>query len=84
VPHAQVWFVIVGDIVDVVLFQKRGIDDPRSLRDDLIYPATMADGFATFCVVHDAFEFMVFHLLIIVHANKEIHVRKRQLGLAKL
>ena len=44
----------------------------------------MADGFTTFCVVHDTFEFMLLYLLVAVHANKEVHVRKRQLGLAKL
>jgi hypothetical protein len=74
----------VSHIVDVVFLQKCGVDDPRSVRDDLVHPTTMADSFATFCVFHDTFEFMLLYLLVIVHANKDIHVRKRQLGLAKL
>jgi hypothetical protein len=84
VPCTQVWFIVVSHIVNVVFLQKRRVDDPRSVRDDLIHPTTMADSFATFCVFHDAFEFMLLYLLVIVHANKEIHVRKRQFGLAKL
>ena len=83
-PCTQVWFIVVSHVVDVVLLQKRRVDDPRGVRDDLIHPTTMADSFATFCVFHDAFEFMLLDLLVIVHTNKEIHVRKRQLGLAKL
>ena len=44
----------------------------------------MADGFATFGVVHDAFKFMLSYLLVTVHANKKVYIRERQLGLAKL
>jgi hypothetical protein len=44
----------------------------------------MADGFATFGVIHDAFEFMLLYLLVTIHANEEVHVREGQFGLTKL
>jgi len=44
----------------------------------------MADGFTTFCVLHDTFEFMLPYLLVTIHANEEVHVRESQLGLAEL
>jgi hypothetical protein len=44
----------------------------------------MADSFTAFCVLHDTFEFMLLYQLVGAHANEEVHVRERQLGLAKL
>ena len=83
-PCTYVWLVIVSNIVDVVFRQKRSVDDPGNVRDDLIHPPTMADGFAAFSVIHNAFEFMFFNLLVAAHSDEQVHVRERQLGLSKL
>jgi hypothetical protein len=80
----QVWFIVMRHIVDVVFLHERSVDNPRSLGDDLIHPATMTDRLAAFCVSHDTLEFMSFYLLIAVHTNEKVHVRERQLSLAKL
>jgi hypothetical protein len=74
--RTQVWLVVVRNIVDVVFRQKRRVDHPRSVRDDLIHPATMADGFTAFYVIHNAFEFMLFYLLVAAHPNEQVHVRE--------
>ena len=83
-PCTYVWLVIVSNIVDVVFRQKRSVDDPGNVRDDLIHPATMADGFTAFCVIHNTFELMIFNLLVAAHSDEQEHVRERQLGLSKL
>lgn len=72
----QVWLVVVRNIVDVEFRQKRSVDDPRGVRDDLIHPATMADGFTAFCVVQNAFEFMLFYLLVAAHSDDQVYVRE--------
>ena len=76
-PRTYVWLVIVSDIVDVVFRQKCSVDDPGNVRDNFIYPATMADGFTAFCVIHYAFEFMFLDLLIAAHSDEQVYVRKR-------
>ena len=72
----QVWLVIVRNVVDVVFRQKRSVDDPRDVRDDLIHPATMADSFTTLCVIQNAFEFMLFYLVVAAHSDEQVHVRE--------
>ena len=75
-PCTQVRLVIVRNIVNIVFRQKRGVDDPRSVRDDLIHPATMADSFTAFCVVQDAFEFMLLYLLVAAYSDEQVRVRE--------
>src|SRR5258708_37923660 len=54
-PCTHVRLVIASNVVDVVFRQKRSVDDPGNVRDDLIHPATMADGFTGLCVNHTPF-----------------------------
>ena len=75
-PCTQVRLVVVRNIVDVVFRQKRRVDDPRAVRDNLIHPATMAGSFAAFCVIHDAFKFMLLYLLVAAHSDEQVHVRE--------
>lgn len=83
-PCTQIWFIIVRHIVNVVFLDKRCVDNPRGVRDDLIHPATMADSFATFCVFHYTFKLVLFYLLVAVHPNEEVYLWERHLGLTKL
>ncbi len=76
-PCTHVWLVIVSNVVDVVFRQKRSVDDPGNVRDDLINPTTMADGFTALCVIHNGFEFMFFDLLVTAHSDEQVHVWKR-------
>ena len=75
-PCTHVWLVIVSNIVDVVFRQKRSVDDPGNVRDNLIHPATMADSFTAFCVVQDAFEFMLLYLLVAAYSDEQVRVRE--------
>lgn len=79
--RTYIWFLIVRHIVNVVFLKKCRVDDPWSFGNDLIHPTTMPDGFAAFYVIHNTLEFIKFNLFIGVHANEEVHVRKRQLSL---
>jgi len=84
VPCAQIWLFIMRYIIDVVLLYECSVDDPRSIRDDLVHPTTMSDCFAAFCVVHNTLELIVFDLFVVVHTNEEVHIRERKLCLAQL
>jgi hypothetical protein len=81
---AHVWLIVVRRVVDIVFLHICGIDNPRRIRYDLIHPATMADRLAAFCVSHNTPEFMLFYLLVAVHTDNKVHVRERQLSLAKV
>jgi hypothetical protein len=83
VPCAQIWFLIVRHVIGVVLVDEPSIDDPRGIRDDFVYPTTMSDCFAAFCVVHDTLELILFALFVMVHTN-EVHIREQKLCLAQL
>lgn len=76
-PCTYIWLIIVGNIVDVVFRQKRSVDDPGNVRDDIIHPATLADRFTAFCMIHNALEFMFFDLLVAAHSDEQVHVRER-------
>lgn len=81
---AQIWLFIVRHVIDVVLVDERSVDDPRSIRNDLVCPTTMSDCFAAFCVVHNTLELIMFDLFIVVHTNEEVHIRERKLCLTQL
>jgi hypothetical protein len=84
VPWAQIWLFIVRYIIDVVLIDECGVDDPRSIRDDLVHPTTMSDCFAAFCVVHNTLELIVLDLFVVIHTDEEMDILERKLCLAQL
>lgn len=83
-PCAQIWLLVVRHIIDVILLYECSVDDPRSIRDNLVHPTAMSDCFATFCELHNTLELMLFDLFVVVHTNEEVHIREGKLCLAQL
>lgn len=79
-----VWFIIMGNVVDVVLIQELRCDNPRAIWNDLVDPFAVSDGFGALGTSEDgeAFPFMCF--CIASNADDKENVRERGLGLFQL
>lgn len=80
----RVNFFIMRDIVNLVLIQKRLINNPRCVRDNLVRPSTMPDCFTALGVGHSWGRLVLRTKNIRANANHEMNLGKGKLGLAKL
>jgi len=74
----------MGDVIDLVLFQKGVVDDPRSIFDNLVDPSTVPDRFAALRMGHDRAALVLLAQLVGANPNEEVHLRKREFGLPEL
>ena len=81
---ALVGVFVMGDVIDLVLFQKGVINDPRSIFDDLVDPSTVPDRFTALGMGHDGAALVLLAQVVGAHANEEVHLRKGEFGLPEL
>lgn len=81
---ARVNFLVMRDIVDLVLIQKRLINNPWRVRNNFIRPSTMPDCFTTLGVGHGWGRLVLRTENIRANANHEMNLGKGKFGLAKL
>ena len=76
--------VIVSDVVDLVLGQETGRDNPRTVLDDLVNPTTMTDGLGTFACRKYSETFATMCFVVASHADDEVGIGERVLCLFEL
>ncbi len=69
--------VIMGNIVDFVLFNEVKCDDPRTGANDLIDPSTMAQNVAALFLRHYNFALFLNRLVISGNTNDQMHIGKQ-------
>ena len=74
----------MGDIVDLMFLEPRLVDDPGSIRQNLVCPSTMSDGLTPLGVGHDRSRFVLGAEYIGAHTDQKLDLWERQLGLTKL
>lgn len=70
----RIWFVVMGNIVDTVLFQEVGCDDPRRIFNHFINPFTVTEGFRTLFIREHCETFTFVGLHVAWNTDKEICV----------
>lgn len=76
--------VVVSNIVEVVLLEEFGGDNPRAVLDDLIDPFTMSQGLGALLARHDGQALALVCLVVAGNANNQGGVGESLLGLFKL
>lgn len=74
----------MGDVIDLVLFQKGIINDPGSIFDNLVDPSTVPGRFAALCMVHDCAALVLLAQLVGANADEEVNLRKGEFCLPEL
>jgi len=74
----------MGDIINLVLFQKGVVNYPGSIFDDLVDPSTVPSRFATLCMGHDCAALVLLTQLVGANADEEVNLRKGEFCLPEL
>lgn len=76
--------VIVGDVVDRMLVQEPGGDDPRRILDNFVNPFTMTEGFCSLLIREDREALPLVGFRVVGDPDEEVGVRERLLRLLEL
>lgn len=79
-----VWLVVMGNIVDVVLLQELGSDNPRCILDNLVNPFAVTEGLSTLLISQYRETLALVGIYIVRYTNNEGCIRKSLLGLFQL
>lgn len=74
----------MGDVIDLVLFQKGVIDDPGSILENMVDPSTVPDRLAAFRMGHDRAALVLLAQFVGTNPNEEVYLRKGEFGLPEL
>jgi hypothetical protein len=76
--------VIVGDIVDLVLFKELDIDNPGAVFYDFIHPFAVSHRLGALLCVQNSQALATVRLLVACDADEQVDVGEGSLGLLKL
>lgn len=74
----------MGDVVDPMLLEKLGRDDPRTVGNDLVHPFAMAHRLGAFGTTQDSETLAFVCFLITSYADNQVRIGEGILGLFEL
>lgn len=79
-----VWEIVVGNVVELVLLEELGGDDPRAVLNDLIDPFAVTEGLGALSGGHDGQTLALVRLVVASDADDQSGVGESLLGLFEL